>query len=281
MDERSSPPSRALVLAGGGIAGISWLLGLVDGLARRGVDLAGADSIIGTSAGACVGAQLATGALARAIELQRRTESAEVQVAFDLDAYVATLSGVADAAADPREARVRIANLPPLGRTISEAARRDVIAARLPEKEWPDRELLVTAVDAASGELVTFDRRSGVDLVDAVTASCALPGVWPAATIRGRRYVDGGVRSPTNADLARGHEAVTILIPTPINAEFRRRLDAESEALGSASVHVIAADDASLAAIGPNPLDPSRRRAALDAGAAQARRVPLELSRVP
>jgi NTE family protein len=79
--------------------------------------------------------------------------------------------------------------------TVPEEVRRAVIESRLPVHEWPDRSLVIAAVDAMPGELARFDRNSGVPLVDAVTASCAVPGVWPPATIGGRRYIDGGTRS--------------------------------------------------------------------------------------
>ena len=57
--------------------------------------------------------------------------------------------------------------------------RRATVAARLPSQRWPQRPMLIVAVDAHTGEPVVFDRHSGVDLVDAVTASCAGPGVPP------------------------------------------------------------------------------------------------------
>jgi NTE family protein len=260
------------VLGGGGVAGISWMLGVIDGLRRRGVDLAAADLIVGTSAGACVGAAVATDALAPAVALQRRAETSEIVVPFDGEAYIATVSQLATDAPDPRTALRRIAHMDPLGPTVSEAERRAVVAARLPVQDWPHRRLLVTAVDAQAGELVIFDRDSGVGLVDAVTASCALPGVWPAATVAGRRYVDGGIRSPTNADLADGHDLVVILVPISTTGSVGETLDRERAALESSDVHMIAADEASLAAIGPNALDPARRAVALDAGGTQAER---------
>ena len=270
--DTSARSRRALVLAGGGVSGIAWMLGVIDGLRRRNLDLAGADLIVGTSAGACVGAAIATGALEPAVARQRRAETSEIVVPFDAGTYFATLTRLATDAPDPRTGLVRIANMGPLGPTVSEAERRAVIAARLPVHGWPRKRLLVTAVDAQEGELVTFDRESGVDLVDAVTASCALPGVWPAATVDGRRYVDGGIRSPTNADLATGHDLVVILVPIQLTDAFRARLDRETDVLSPSDVHVIAADDASLAAIGPNAMDPARRGVALGAGLAQAER---------
>src|ERR1700749_809984 len=89
--------------------------------------------------------------------------------------------------------------------------RRAMVAARLPRPEWPDRSMIVVAVDAHTGELAAFDRASGVDLVDAVTASTALPGLVPTVAINGRRYIDGGVRSPDNAALAWGSATVVVL----------------------------------------------------------------------
>ena len=248
------------------------MLGVIDGLRRRGLDLAEADLIVGTSAGSCVGAVVATGALEQAVALQRRPDTSEIVVPFDGEAYIATVTRLATEAPDPRAALLRIANMDPLAPTVSQAERRAVIAARLPLHDWPRQRLVVTAVDAEAGELVTFDRDSGLGLVDAVTASCALPGIWPTATVAGRRYVDGGIRSPTNADLAVGHDLVVILVPIPVTGYVRESLDRERAALGSSDVHVIAADDASLAAIGPNAQDPGRRGVALDAGGVQAGR---------
>jgi NTE family protein len=97
-----------------------------------------------------------------------------------------------------------------------------VVAARLPRPEWPDRPMIVVAVDAHTGELAAFDRDSGVDLVDAVTASCALPGLAPTVSINGARYIDGGVRSTDNADLASGYANVVVLSPLADGATHHR-----------------------------------------------------------
>ena len=77
---------------------------------------------------------------------------------------------------------------------------RATVASRLPSQHWPERTVLITAVDACTGEPVVFDRHSGVDLVDAVAASCSSgPPYW----IGDNRYIDGGYRSNAeNADLA-------------------------------------------------------------------------------
>ncbi|MFI6495352.1 patatin-like phospholipase family protein [Streptomyces sp. NPDC050564] len=97
--------------------------------------------------------------------------------------------------------------------TISEAERMHTIQARLPVRTWPARRLLITAVDARTGDYTLWDRTSGIPLASAVAASCAVPGVWPPATVAGRRYIDGSVRSATNADLAQRHDVVVVLAP--------------------------------------------------------------------
>ena len=98
--------------------------------------------------------------------------------------------------------------------TVPEPVRREVIAQRLPSHDWPDRALRITAIDTATGELVVFDRGSGVQLVDAVAASCAVPGAWPPVTIAGRRYMDGGVASSVNLGVARDCDAAVVLVPS-------------------------------------------------------------------
>jgi NTE family protein len=126
-------------------------------------------------------------------------------------------------------------------------------------------------VAADTGELVGFDRESGVDLVDAVAASCAVPGVWPAVTIDGRRYFDGGVRSPANVDLAAGYDRVVVIAPTTTRLHRRATPAAQVAALPPATrTLLITPDDAAKKAIGRNVLDPSRRAPAAKAGRRQA-----------
>jgi NTE family protein len=151
--------------------------------------------------------------------------------------------------------------------------RRNVIAQRLPSHSWPERVLRVTAIDIATGELVVFDRDSGVDLVDAVAASCAVPGAWPPVTIGDIRYMDGGVGSTINLDFADDCAAAVVLVPagesapSPFGAEAATEIDGfRGAALG------VFADDKSLAAFGANPLDPRCRRGSAEAGRAQGRR---------
>lgn len=263
--------SRAVVFAGGGVAGISWMLGLVEGLGRAGIDLAEADLISGTSAGACVATNLATGAVPEACERQRR-ESAEIVVPFDIDQFLDKVDRHKREAPSEAEALVRIAAMEPIGPSISAAERGAVIAARLPVHEWPGRPLKVCCVDAETGELLALGRDSGFGLVDSVASSCALPGIWPPRVVDGRRYVDGGIRSLSNIDVAAGHDRVLVVVPTALSDSVRERHTEEIAALGGAETHIVAADEAALDALGSNPLDPAHREPALDAGLAQAPR---------
>jgi NTE family protein len=263
---------RALVLSGGGFGGAAWMLGLIDALREGGVDLGDADLVVGTSAGARTGAQLATGVLSEAVEMNRRGTAAQPQGAATLGEFLAASMEIIGQVGDGQEAARRIANLEPLGPgMVSETERKQGIAAHLPVRAWPQRRLVITAVAADTGERVIFHASSGVGLVDAVTASGALPGIFPLATINGRRYADGGVHSLYNADLAAGNDVVVVVSPMPLNGYLRSKLDAELATLGEATVHVIVADEASLAAIGPNPLTTDTGRA-VAAGAAQAKR---------
>jgi NTE family protein len=273
--------ARALVLGGGGVTGVAWELGLLAGLAERGLDLPAADLVVGTSAGSVVGAQVRSGVpVAQLYAAQLAPPSGELAARFGL-AQVARLVWAGGRSRDARRARARVGAMAVAARTPSEASRRAVIESRLPDREWPAGRLLLTAVDASSGEFVVFDADSGVSLVDAVGASCAVPGVWPPVTIGDRRYVDGGVRSVVNADLAAGADAVVVV--APVSSSFRPmpRLAAQVAALRSAArVVVLAPDAAARAAIGRNVLDPVRRAAAARAGYAQAAAVADEVASV-
>ena len=174
---------------------------------------------------------------------------------------------------DPVRARARIGRWALAARTMPEADRREVFQARLPASEWPATMLKVTAVDARTGEFVVFDSAGEAGLVDAVGASCAVPGIWPPVTIGNRRFVDGGVRSVANADLAARYERVVIVAPVgqgtgPLMPGPGRQ--AAALAAAGARVALVRPDRAAMRAIGRNVLDVSRRAAAATAGRAQA-----------
>jgi len=264
--------ATALVLGGGGVAGIAWEIGVLDALARAGADLTAADRIVGTSAGAAVGAQICTGEALSSLcdrQLVPVDQSGELHVESSLDGLLERFAACFDGSPDEVEVRRRLGQVALDAPTVPESARRSVIESRLSVHEWTERELLVTAVDAVTGEFRAFDRTSGVPLIDAVAASCAVPGIWPPVTIAGSRFIDGGVRSGTNADLAAGAEVVVILAPFP--GGFGPTATVEAEALRSAGavVEVIAADAESVAAFGVNVLDPATRGPALREGRRQ------------
>ena len=253
-----------MVLGGGGVAGIAWTVGLLAGLAESGRDVTGADLIIGTSAGSVVAAQLGSGLgfdemFARQVD--PALQAKEIPADLDFDKFI--------------EFEGRLLELAAAAKTVPEAERRAVIASRLPTHTWSSRDIRLVAVDLETGEPRVFDRNSGVDLVDAVAASCAVPGVWPPVTIDGRRYVDGGVRSIENADYAAGAARIVIVAPMgvdlPMPVERPLRVVVEELRAGGAEVVVIAPDEASVAAIGTNPLDPGTRVPAAQAGRAQGK----------
>ena len=267
---------RALVLGGGGLAGIAWITGVILGLQRAGVRLAGFDLVLGTSAGAAAGAQFALGAPLEDL-YRRQTEPALQGVEIPppegmMDALRAEIARHADLT-DPGEQMRRIGRYALGIATISEAERLAVIAGRLPSLHWPDQPLGLVAVDAHTGETVVLDRNSGATLTEAVAASCAVPGVWPPTRIGARRYLDGGVRSPENLDLVAGHRRVLVISPKGdapglfVTGSLGREI-AVVEAAGGV-VHVIAPDDAARDAIGTNTLDPEVRIPAATAGLRQ------------
>jgi NTE family protein len=261
--------NKALVLGGGGVAGVAWELGVLESLFVSGVDFDDADLVVGTSAGSVVAAQICSGESLVALCERQSDSGSELKAPGDfadlIDAFIGALAGNPD----EDERNRRIGQIALSATTVHESARRDVIVSRLPSTEWSSRNLRITAVDAETGEFVTFDRTSGVGLVDAIGASCAVPGVWPPVTIGGRRFMDGGVRSIVNSDLAAGHSVVVVL--APLTSTLGRPFAAEIEALraSGAVVEVIEGDAAALAAFGTDPLDPATRIPALAEGRRQ------------
>jgi NTE family protein len=269
----------ALVLAGGGVAGVAWELGVLRGVADADAGLAAriavADLIVGTSAGSVVAAQISSGAALELLyEAQLRTDTADLHVDVDLERLLADWAAATAGAASGEEVRRRIGALALAADTVAEPVRRAVIADRLVGVPgWPRQRILLPAVDAATGRVMVFSREHGVDLIDAVAASCAVPGVWPPVSIDGRRYIDGGVRSVTNADLAAGSDPVLVIQPLPADAPSPwGNLQEELAALEPAEVYVVSADEQSLAAFGTNPLAPATRAPSARAGRAVGRR---------
>ncbi|BEL05335.1 patatin-like phospholipase family protein [Actinoplanes sichuanensis] len=261
--------AKALVLGGGGVTGVAWEIGMLHGLAERGVDLTDAGLFVGTSAGSSVAAQVLSG-----VPLKDLYDAQLAEATGELTARIGpgVILGFMVAGlwpGDPVRGRAWLGRRALRTRTIPEAERRAVIARRIGDGDWPAVRLRITAVEAQTGEVRVFDADSGVSLIDAVAASCAVPLVWPPVTIDGVRYVDGGVRSVANVDLAAGADRVVVLAPTTRSARRSGRPDAQLETLGARGA-VVAPDAAAVRAIGANVLDPARRRPAAEAGYAQA-----------
>jgi NTE family protein len=196
-------------------------------------------------------------------------------VELDLATFGADLQPYLDGAASPGDMLRRFGRFALDAKTVPEPERRAVIESRLPSVAWPATPTKLIAIDCESGELAAFDADSGVSLVDAVGASAAVPGIWPPVTIDGRRYMDGGVRSSDNADLAAGAARVVVISPLGMNTQLPTWLPLRDVVAGlsadGAAVTVVSPDPASAAAIGTNPLDPDTRVPAATAGRAQGR----------
>lgn len=274
--------TRALVLSGGGLTGVAWLTGLLARLEAEGVPVADADLVLGTSAGSVVGAQLAAG---RDLQAQYRflTDPRKPLRGLLVRAFGMMPKPAPDAIeqlherwlAAPRSSehsRRETGTLALRARTMPQRAWVGLIAAYLRMRRWPGRALAVAIVDAESGHERLLRSGDGVAIAHAVAASTAVPGVFPPVTIGGRRYMDGGTRSTTNADLAVEHDVILLLIDynatEGVGPTSRAAIDAELEILTAAgrTVVEIALDEASLRAMGALIFDPSRLRASAQAG---------------
>ena len=275
---------RALVLGGGGSTGNAWLIGVLAGLFDAGLDVTTADLTIGTSAGSTAAAQIAGAAppeLLAAI-LSGSPQQRTGQVGSEggrvpnrpVTAHLERMSAIIAASQDAADMRRKVGALALQMDAASDSAKRTqwraTVAARLPSQQWPERTMLITAVDAHTGEPVVFDRQSGVDLADAVAASCASGFAY---SIGGSRYIDGGYRSNAeNADLAAGYERVLVLSPfggrtmTPKDWGTHLATQVEELRAGGSRVETIFPDDDAEHMFGANAMDLSLRPPAARAG---------------
>ncbi len=269
---------RALVLGGGGSTGNAWLIGVLAGLADAGLDVTNADRVIGTSAGSTAAAQIAG---ATPVELyaavldaplpSRPRPSGARAPGSPVPNHLERTGRIIAAATDAADMRRRMgaAALDLAADDDGSERWRAIVAARLPRLEWPDHELLITAVDARTGEPVVFSPTSGVSLVDAVAASCSSASAY---RIGDSSYIDGGYRRNENADLAAGYGRVLVLSPfggrTRMPLEWGMQLAAQVEELqaGGSRVEVIGPDSDAEHMFGPNAMDLSLRPAAAQTG---------------
>ena len=276
-----------MVLGGGGSAGNAWEIGVITGLYDAGLDVTKADLVIGTSAGSTAAAQI-TGAtrppelLADILAAPTRPRpgpagphggpAPNTPVADHMERTGAIIGAAADAADMRRRMGAAALEWDAAAGSASQAQWRATVAARLPGRRWPQTPMLIVVVDAHTGEPVVFDRHSGVDLVDAVAASCANGfGVAPLS-IGDKRYIDGGYRSAENADLAAGYGRVLVLSPfggrSRAPPEWGIHLAAHVDKLRArgSRVETIFPDSNARTAFGDNVMDPSRRPPAARAG---------------
>jgi len=287
---------RALVLAGAGSAGNAWEIGVIAGLFEAGLDVTQSDLTIGTSAGSTAAAQITSGtqpaellAAILAAETPPRTAPAgsdggraRIVEAANMMAKTSAIIAAAENPADMRH-RMGAAALEtdPVAHSSAQKKWRATVAARLPSQHWPQRPMLIVAVDADTGEPVVFDRHNGVDLVDAVAASTSNGSPY---SIGDRRYINGGYRRNENADLAAGYARVLVL--SPFGGRTRHPLDwgmqlttqvDELRARGS-RVETIFPDSNSENMFGANAMDLSLRPHAARAGYDQGRALAEQLT---
>ncbi|MEU4560741.1 patatin-like phospholipase family protein [Actinoplanes sp. NPDC023936] len=262
--------TKALVLGGGGVTGIAWHLGVLCGLQRAGSPLGGADTIVGTSAGSVVGTLLAAGVdLEEAVAGQRRVVAPRPSGGGGRNTgqFLAALAVLADPSVPAQQARAQVGAMALTAPTTDEATYLSRMEPLIPVRDWPDRDLRLVVVDAADGRDLVLDRASGATLLQAVSASCAVPGLMPPVTIGDARYMDGGVRLGAGADLAAGADHLVVI--APMAALSRDRIIAEMASTGAGKTLLIEPDEAAREAFGPNFMDPSRRAAAAEAGLRQ------------
>ncbi|MEH6781999.1 MAG: patatin-like phospholipase family protein [Rhodoglobus sp.] len=261
-----------LVLGGGGVAGIAWETGVIAGLADEGVDVTAARASFGTSAGAAVAAQVTSG-----VPIERLYENQLAGVPFEISNSLSVGSTVKFVLAqllpgNQHQSSRRVGKFALHAAVGLEAKRHAVIEKRLPSHSWPDADLHIVVVDALTGVERIITQADGIALVDAVEASCAVPMVWPAVELDGRVYIDGGVRSPANLDLAPGDGPVIALVPLTIAFRRANRIAEQVKALAPRKVEVVEMSPEAKAAQGRNSLDNSVVPAVAVAGREQGRR---------
>lgn len=279
----------ALVLGGGGSTGNAWLIGVIAGLHASGVDVTNPDLTVGTSAGSTAAAQIAASAPAELFaaavapvpEALRRPASAGADRGrpSPVSSHLARMNHIISSSSGAADMRRRLG----AAAMESEAAANDtwqakwraVVASRLLDQRWPDRQVLITAVDAETGDPAVFDRGSGVELVDAVAASCSSSRPY---RVGDHWYLDGGYRSNAeNADLAAGYERVLVLSPfggrslQPVEWGMHLATQVDTLRAGGSGVETIFPDPDAEHLFGGNAMDISLRPAAAQAGYDQGR----------
>lgn len=253
------PRSRsAVVLGGGGLSAVGWSTGVLAALEEHcALQLSEQDVVIGTSAGAAVAAViLQSGSASSEFDsmVRKSRRSPELSPVADLEQIFPQVMEIHEAQGSLGD---KVNSFMRLSRQVSGIdadTRRSAIAERLHATSWPDHELRITAV-GEDGATHVFTQESGANLIDVVTASCAVPGLWPVVTIGGKDFLDGGTFSLTNAELAGPAEDVLVLQPMPENPGY----DAPGRAEVLARATVLQPSDRAREGFGTNPFDPDVR----------------------
>jgi len=268
-----------LVLAGGGYVASSWEIGLITGMADAGLDVRDADLFVGTSAGARVALDLASGKALEEIYQRRAGPGGPPTAPPPMVDWARIRAGVDDAkqvGGSLAEILRRYGALAMTAAVGMGSDRRKIVATQLSLQAWPKQRLLIAAVNAETGERRAFDHDSGIDLVDAVIATTASFGS-PPMLFGGHHYIDGGYHSSDNADLAIGYERVLILaLRSPPQAMRLVPIESGVETLraAGAQVEVVHPDEDTLAALASTggQMNPASGRPAAIAGRLQGQR---------
>jgi NTE family protein len=254
----------AVVLGPGGPAGTAWMAGLAGGLRREGVDLGAAGLIVGTSAGAIMGAILASGGDLGRLAALPAPADAGGRVRTDQERLAEVFATLGDHGLERAEALRRVGRLAVSASTGTQEAAIARIRFLIGAVEWPDRPLLIPSVDAETGEAVIWDRHGAASLPEAVAASTAFPATAPPITIDRRRYIDGALRAGTNADLA-GDASVLVVVEPMAHA-----YGTSSTPAGPKVVVRLVPDANAIEALGPDMTDLTAWVPAYQSGVRQA-----------
>jgi NTE family protein len=271
-----------VILGGGGVTGIAWQTGILQGLQDKQIDLRKADTIIGTSAGSFAGTYLACGVVSEYFDRQFTDDVVEIAASMSPESIEGFQKAIVEGQGDPQATGRALGRMAMAATTVSRQERGAVITSRLPATGWPDAPLKMTAIDAETGELHLLGEDSGVSLITAAEASGAVPGLWPVVEALGRTWIDGGSCSATNAGLGAGYDHVVVIAPAAEGFPGQRGTLDEVADLRAAGVGVVLIhpDERAKAAIGDNVFDPTRRGPAAESGRAQGQDLAAEVAQV-
>ncbi len=247
---------NALILGAGGPAAAAFEIGVVAGLADGGVDVRDADVFVGTSAGARVAVQLASSIDVNELFRRKLAPCSRPTPPVDMKTWG---EQIAEAKARGGSANEILKRMGELALSVhDDHGRRAELAAQISERDWPAKRVMLVSVECETGERRAFERTGAARLEDALAASGALPGVWPPIEIGGKHYMDGGMYSTDNADLATNFDCVLVVALRAGNPRLPL-VGIEDTTRALAHAFVIQPDDASqaaLASVGGNVLDP-------------------------